>query len=489
LDSERDWGISSPQAWHFRRPGAFAITGAALLLLIVGFSLFPPDRVLVALASLVVGLWVLIALIVAPIGFLASTMGLYGSMQAFLQEQDVIAFGSFEVNASKLFVVMVTSLLVFRLLVEMARFGRVPKPTASIALSALLVVWAVQALLRTPSPSEGTAVVARMAACSVAFFYTYAFTRSRHDFWLLCLGSSVTTIVASGIALVEVVRGRSSELVAIGEFRGAGGFGGAVATGTVAFFGMALAAAILQSFRLSRNGRLLATITVGAGAIGIVTTFTRTAIVGTIFFLALLLVTSRGGLKGLNIVRRLVVAALVLAAIGVSFRFVSTETMQARMSDLPGQGGNVTLQAESGSGRGRIWSNLVRLQSQSSLQEWIVGHGMLAVPVDLLRVMGIRVDGHNSILDILYDTGIVGLAIYLALALALFRELRMRAPYTDEVSGFTAIWWCYIVAYFMSTEMFNGFVYGVGARWYSLIITGATLALLARSGRERTAAP
>ena len=32
--------------------------------------------------------------------------------------------------------------------------------------------------------------------------------------------------------------------------------------------------------------------------------------------------------------------------------------------------------------------------------------------------------------------------------------------------------------------MFNGFVYMVGARWYSLIITGAILALLARSGRD-----
>jgi len=114
---------------------------------------------------------------------------------------------------------------------------------------------------------------------------------------------------------------------------------------------------------------------------------------------------------------------------------------------------------------------------------------MLAVPADLLGAMGVLVDGHNSILDILYDTGIIGLAIYLGLALALFRELRVKASDKDEISIFATIWWCYIVAYFMSTEMFNGFVYAVGARWYSLVISGAVLALLARSGAGRTVTP
>ena len=219
--------------WHLRRRGTrrgwglYAVVGGCLALLIGGFLLFPPDRVLLAIAAAVVAIWTIIALVVSPIGFLAFTMGLYGSMQAFLQEQQVCRFGAFEINASKLFVIIVTSLLLFRLLLEMAKYGRLPKPTASIVLSALLAAWAVQALFRSPSPSEGTAVVARMAACSVAFFYSYAFTRTRRDFWLLWLGSAVTTIVASGVALIEIVRGRATEMVAVGEFRGAGGFGGA----------------------------------------------------------------------------------------------------------------------------------------------------------------------------------------------------------------------------------------------------------------------
>ena len=485
--SERNRTASS-QAWYTQGWGLYAIVVGCLAVLIGGFLLFPPDRVLLAIAAAVVAIWAIIALVVSPIGFLAFTMGLYGSMQAFLLEQQVLAVGAYEINASKLFVIAVTSLLIFRLLLEMAKYGRLPKPSASIVLSALLAAWAGQALFRSPNPGEGTAVVARMAACSVAFFYAYAFTRSRRDFWLLWLGSALTTIAASGVALFEVLRGRANELVAIGEFRGAGGFGGAVATGTVAFFGMALAVAVLQSFRLSRNGRLLSTITAAAGAVGIVVTFTRTAIVGTVFFLALFLLSSRGSLRDLSVVRRLVVAALVLGAIGASFQFVSTETMLSRISDLPGQGGSVAIQSESGSGRGLIWSSLLRLQSRASPVEWIIGHGMLAVPADLSRVIRIAVDGHNSILDILYDTGVVGLVLYLALALALFRELRARASLSGEVAGVAAIWWCYIVAYFMSTEMFNGFVYMVGARWYSLIITGAILALPARPGTDGAAA-
>ncbi len=476
--------MASPQERYLRGWSLSAIVGGSLALLIVGFLLFPPDRVLLAIAAVVVGVWTLVALVVSPIGFLAFIMGLYGSMQAFLLEQQVLSLGAFEINASKLFVIVVTSLLLFRLLLEMAKFGRLPKPTLSIVMSALLAAWAGQALFRSPNASEGTAVVARMAACSVAFFYSYAFTRTRRDFWFLWLGSALTTIAASGLALFEILRGRATEVVAVGEFRGAGGFGGAVATGTVAFFGMALAVAVLQSLRLSRNGRLLAMITVAAGAIGIVATFTRTAIVGTVFFLVLFLLSSRGSLRELSVLRRLVVAALVLGAIGASFQFVSTETMLSRVSDLPGQGGTVAIQSESGSGRGLIWSSLLRLQSRASPLEWFVGHGMLAVPSDLSRVIRIAVDGHNSILDILYDTGIVGLVLYMALAFALFRELRARADFSDEVAGVAAIWWCYIVAYFMSTEMFNGFVYMVGARWYSLIITGAILALPVRAGKD-----
>ncbi|MCU0224666.1 MAG: O-antigen ligase family protein [Acidobacteria bacterium] len=479
--------MTNPHPWYQRGWGLYAVAGASLGCLIASFLLFPPDRVLLALAAVVVGAWTLVVLIASPIGFLAFTMGLYGSMQVFLLEQQVLAVGSYEINASKLFVLAVTSLLLFRLLIEIARYGRLPRPTASIVLAALLAVWAGQALFRSPNPGEGTAVVARMAACSVAFFYAYAFTRTRRDFWLLWLGSALTTIAASGVALVEVLRGRANELVAIGEFRGAGGFGGAVATGTVAFFGMALAVAVLQSFHLSRNGRLLALITAVAGALGIVVTFTRTAIAGTVFFLAFFLLSSRGSLRELSVTRRLVVAALVLGAIGASFQFVSTETMLSRVSDLPGQGGSVALQSESGSGRGLIWSSLVRLQSRASAFEWVFGHGMLAVPTDLARVIRITVDGHNSVLDILYDTGLIGLAIYVALGLALLRELRAKADLSGEVAGLAAIWWCYIAAYYMSTEMFNGFVYMVGSRWYSLIIAGAILALPARPGKDGTA--
>jgi O-antigen ligase len=113
---------------------------------------------------------------------------------------------------------------------------------------------------------------------------------------------------------------------------------------------------------------------------------------------------------------------------------------------------------------------------------------MLAVPTDLSRVIRITVDGHNSVLDILYDTGLIGLAIYVALGLALLRELRAKADLFGDVAGLAAIWWCYIAAYYMSTEMFNGFVYMVGSRWYSLIITGAILALPARPGNDGTEA-
>ena len=455
--SERD-RMASPQERYLRGWSLSTPVGGSLALLIVGFLLFPPDRVLLAIAAVVVGVWLLVALVARPIGFLAFTMGLYGSMQAFLQDQDIVALGTFEINASKLFVTVVTSLLVFRLLLEIARNKTLPRPSMSIVLSALLAAWAVQAVVRSTSPANGIAVVARMAACSVAFYFAYAFTRTLRDFWLLWFGSSVTTIVASGVALLEIVRGRATEAVSLGQFRGAGGFGGAVATGTVAFFGMALAVAMLYSFRLSRNGRLLATATVAAGAIGIVATFTRTSIVGTVFFLTLFLVSARGSVQGLSVVRRLVVAVMVLAAIGASFQFVSTETMQSRLSDLPGQSGTVAIQSESGSGRGLIWSSLLRLQSRASPLEWIVGHGMLAVPADLSRMIGMALDGHNSILDVLYDMGVIGLLLYLALAIALFREVRTRANSSDEMARVAAIWWCYIVAYFMSTEMFNGFV-------------------------------
>lgn len=453
----------------------------------IGFTLVSaPTIANLIMIGCTLGILALITVLKSPCAFLGSMMGLYGLMQALLLETQVISIGSIEINASKSFITGVSGLLLLRILIELSNRRALLRPAPAIVTSFLLVGWALFALARTPYPGEAVAVAARMGACSVAFLYAFLFVRTEEHFRYLWYGGALTTIVAGLSSGIEILRGRGAgEAMMIGAFRAEGSFGGAVATGTVCFFGMVLAVLVLaQLDRRERRERLIALATLFAGALGIVLTFTRTSIVGTIVFLAAYVLAKSKGKSKLSRSRKLLVAAALVAAMALSFAFVSGETVEARFADLPGSGGAAAIQVESGSGRGLIWGGLISLQSQSTVSEWLMGNGLLAVQPALERKIGIRVDGHNSILDVLYDMGLVGLFLYLLLAWQMISALRLAAERSTTFAGYFSGWRAYVIAYYLSTEMFNGFVYMVGARWYTLILTGALLSLASRAARE-----
>lgn len=476
IDAQQGKGLLSKQSILF---AAVVVTCTILGLTLTA----SPLLAYAAFAASTVGVLALILIIKSPSGFLGAMMAFYGLLQALLLETQVIYLGSIEINASKSFVTGVTAALLLRILLELAKRRSLPRPSPAIVTSFLLVGWAVFALARTPYPGESVAVAARMGACSVAFLYAFLFIHTRRDLRYLWYGSVITTLVAGGSSVLEVLRGRGAqEALMIGAFRAEGSFGGAVATGTVCFFGMVLAVIVLaHAQKSSRRERFVAFATMAAGALGIVTTFTRTSIVGTIVFLAVYVVSRSGPRSRLSKSRRLLVAIALVAGIGVAFSLVSGETIEARFADLPGGGGSAALQSESGSGRGLIWQGLISLQSQSTASQWMIGHGLLAVQPALQRKIGIRVDGHNSVLDVLYDMGIVGLFLYVLLAWQIISVLGRAAEKDPDMAGYFTGWRAYVIAYYMSTEMFNGFVYMVGARWYTFIITGALLAFACRS--------
>lgn len=455
---------------------AVVLAAAAVLGLSIVSS---PSFAYVLIVSLTVGLPAIGLLLVRPVAFLGSAMALYGLMQVLLLETEVISVGTIEINASKLFVTTVTGLLSLRILVELARPKRLPGHSSAVITSLLFTAWALVALLRSPYPGESVAVAARLVACTVAMIYAFVFVTDLRGMRYLWYGSATTTIVAGGLSLLEVLRGRGQqEALMIGAFRAEGSFGGAVATGTVCFFGMAFAVLLLSSLeKIGKLDRVLAITALLAGAVGIVTTFTRTSIVGTGVFVTAFLLFRSGEARRTSTIKRLLVSASVVGALALAFTFVSGETVRARIADLPGRGGQSSIEVESGSGRGLIWAGLIHLQMQSSPGEWMIGHGLLAVQPALERRIGLRIDGHNSTLDVLYDLGLVGLVLYYLIAWQILDALRKGARELPKLGPLLQGWRAYVLAYYLSTEMFNGFVYMVGVRWYTFILIGALLSL------------
>lgn len=72
-----------------------------------------------------------------------------------------------------------------------------------------------------------------------------------------------------------------------------------------------------------------------------------------------------------------------------------------------------------GSGRTDIWINTVRLQMDSSIFEWIFGHGYNTV------VNQLDFSAHNDFLESLYDFGLIGFTAYILLYGFLIRQVKL----------------------------------------------------------------
>jgi O-antigen ligase len=145
------------------------------------------------------------------------------------------------------------------------------------------------------------------------------------------------------------------------------------------------------------------------------------------------------------------------------------------MSDLPGSGGTLVTPG-TGSGRVEIWMAVLEIIHNSRLQEIFIGHGTEMVHVDLLSHYGFAYDAHNDFLEILYDSGFVGILLYAIAIISVPLGLR-HTNGTGNASAFESrVWRDYYLAYLMSTAMFHTAVYSLGPRLLTYLAIGCALA-------------
>lgn len=77
-----------------------------------------------------------------------------------------------------------------------------------------------------------------------------------------------------------------------------------------------------------------------------------------------------------------------------------------------------TIAEDGGSGRGRIYTDVLRAFSRSGIVKQLFGHGFNAVALNRVSFSS----AHNDFLEILYDYGLVGLMIYLSMCIRITKN-------------------------------------------------------------------
>lgn len=206
-----------------------------------------------------------------------------------------------------------------------------------------------------------------------------------------------------------------------------------------------------------------------AAAYCLAMTRVRTAILGLAIFAAIVLwrfnknLLLLGGVAGLAVF-------LVLKPIVLPFLFpdlVMIEKGRGDMSDL-------------GSGRPELWSSNLSVFASLPFDQQIAGAGIGSNKRGLTADGG-PVDSHNDYLDVLVQTGVVGLALFLAVQLLLFAAISKIAG--KERYVLIGIWTAVLVMNFVSNSYVSRF--GLAQMYYLLLayveLPGAQRAVVANA--------
>ncbi len=403
----------------------------------------------------------------APGLYLFLSTLVYSILQDRLSSVDLVLPGGLSSNASQALVAVICAGLALRLTSEAAIRRKLPAPPrAAIPFLLFFLV----AVLRTPaSPGIGaTSEVLRLGAC-LFIFYAAAALAPVHGRYIRA------SIVAAGLAaalsaILESFHGPPTEAIAAGAFRAAGSFG-AVGTATVAF----CAIPALMEFAERRQAILArAGVIISAAVIvfGMIATVTRTTVVGfVIWVFATVAIVPRFRVSRWKLAFLAIFLVFVMAA---AISLLPKEYVEARIADLPGGSSTDFAAAHPsyGSGRLMIWSNVLKRQADSSLVEWCLGHGMGSVPRAMQSVLGRPLVSHNAFLEVLFDLGVLGLTLFLALNVAVIRELWRYASTSTQSTVAPYMWLTYFIAYLFSTQFFNTFVFNVGPQWFTFLGIG-----------------
>jgi O-antigen ligase len=468
--------VTSPALARGRR-----YSGAIVSLLIVACSLLLGQVIgeggLSALALL--GLALLGVLVyLRPAAFVFFVFVPYAALNAVLRDIGVLSIGRLDLNGNQVVMVVLTGALVARILAGRVA-GEYARPmTASHVLMFLFGFWSLFRFIAT-TDEEGSIIAFRLLCLAVIFLFGYLARNSDTPWVLATIGGAACV---AGFSVAQDFLYPTPELRTVGVgFRYEGSFGGPVATAAAAVAGLP----VFVYLWLSRRSWVLRGIAlIGFAAIGFsfLFTLTRTTMLTFIVFSLCFLWSSR---KIRTFSRAAVistVAGLVLAMM-LLLSLAPRDVLDHRISDMTDASGS--LGTGRGSGRSTLWQTALAATFEAPVEYWLIGHGPGTTYDAIARGMGWYLDSHNSYLTILYDTGFIGLALYLAFLVGAGRTLAtgLGAPSDDGL--ISRIWLSFLIAHAVSTLAFNGYAYAIGGNWLTVYGLGFAMQRATRSVATR----
>jgi len=435
--------------------------GCALGLILGGWGPLVAGSVLTAAA--------LLALLFVRLGaFLLVVVVGYTASHVFLKEITLF-HGAVVLNASQAVMVALTVLLGLRVLCDLGMGADLPVPTGAHVIQTAFVGWALLDHLAVGHP-EGTVILGRLLAVAVAFYVGYAYGGEERP-WILAVLAGAAGVAGLSAAVTAIFFPSPLRAAMLFPERAAGSLGGPVATATVAFAGLP---AFIELWVTRRRLLQLAAVA-GFGFLGLAVAFTltRTVLFGLIVFGAVSLALDRTPAKGGWAVR-LTRVALPLLLVAGFLAIVPERQLESRLADLRPSGTLARLDPQLGSGRGMIWTAVFAELSKNRPGEWMFGHGLGTTFDAVAKAIHLWLDAHNSYLNILYELGLVGLALYVALILSSLAGL-WKTPSDPQRAACVSSWRAYLVAYAASTVMFAGYAYMVGPTWLTWLGVGYAL--------------
>lgn len=416
----------------------------------------------------------LVLAFVSPGLFLFVAIAVYATTQDMMVNQNVLSGFAVSMNASQVFIISLTGLLMLALGVASVNDSRSLPMIPAFYAHILFVAWATCLTVAVPE-AKGWTTLARLICCLVIYAVGYWMGGSSTMSKFVPMSIAVTAVMTGFSCAYDALTGsRVDEAIAIGSVRAAGSFGGPVSSATIAMVGapVFLEWLVTPQRRWQRPAALIGFAAVGAAASF---TLTRTAVLGLAIFIVL---SARAVLQQLSTRRRVLLVTIPTLLIAASFFFTPEKYFSARVSDLPGFAAESGLPANYGSGRVVLWRGMLTLFRQSTALEWTIGHGVDSVMQDLPRVTGIYAGGHNSYIEVLYQLGIVGLVVFAAMVLFEMKALTLHGGESLRLQTRSVAWRAYYAAFLLSTIMFNGYLWAIGARWFTLLGLGWVAATL-----------
>ena len=466
-------GVSAGAATSVRSPLVSRLPVVLIGLLAVaavGIALFGGAEMPIWIAFGILSLIAIVLSVRFPAHLLAISLAAYALFCSLWLEVH-FPVGTLDVNLSQLYLSCVAILLVLGMGFY-SHYGPI-RANLPVVLGAALGLLLSVSLANLTDFRPALPPLLRYWVGILVFYAAFVLGRESRSNRIVQTGFAVGAFAACATAIHDYLTPHVAdplESLYVGPYRAAGSLGGVTNTGTIA-----LAATYFFAVKLLERPRRLERLVFAAGAlvsgVVILLNFTRSSMLGAV--LAAIIFATIGqsdrtkGRRGM-----MILAALAVWAI-IGLTILPKSTIESRFGDLQ-VGDQSTSTRTIGSGRGAIWSIVADGILQSTWGEWAFGHGVEAVTGLVRKRMGIPFQAHNSYLEIAYDAGIVGLALYIAFIIAVLVALWRKATRTRSSGAY--LWFSFTLAYYLSTEMFIHHVYYMGGRFFILVFTGLVLA-------------